>query len=248
MQRPSGRGLITWQPDGIPTLEVDLAHTGLLVVDVQYACASPDHGPPAAMRAWQPDVVERWGAGLRDTVLPNVWRLLALFREMALPVVHTRVGAALPDAADLHPWRRQVYRLEQAAGMAASQCVYGDPLHAILPEVAPLPGELVLDKNASSAFVGSPLDFYLRNLDLRMLVVCGVATHACVQHTVRDAADRGYNVVLVSDACTSSPGQDRAHDRTLQVFARAFGAVRPTQALLADLRALAGVSAAVSAR
>jgi nicotinamidase-related amidase len=191
------------------------------------------------MRAWQPDVVEAWGASLRDCVLPNVQRLLAFFRTNGLPVVHTRVGAALPNAQDLHPWRREVYRQEQALGSQSSQCVYGDPLHAILPDVAPLPGEIVLDKNASSAFVGSPIDFYLRNLDLQTLVVCGVATHACVQHTVRDAADRGYNVILVSDACTSSPGQERAHQRTLRVFGRVFGCVRSTADVLADLAHLA---------
>ena len=195
-----------------------MTHTGLLAIDLQYACATPDEGFPGNERAWQPAMIERWGEIVRGRVLPNVERLLAWFRARELAVVHTRVGSYLPSGRDLHPRRRESNLRHR--GEPPFRCAFGDPLHAILAEVAPAPGELVIDKNTSGAFVGSPIDFYLRNLGLQTLVACGIATQACVHHTVRDAADLGYNVVLVSDACWSSPGDDHAHERTLRVFGR----------------------------
>jgi nicotinamidase-related amidase len=241
------RGTIPWQspdlgrPDTLQRLEIDLERTGLLVIDIQYVCASPDHGPPAAERAWQPEVVERWGQDLRERVIPNVQQLLGWFRARRLPVVHTRVGSYLPDGLDLHVRRREATLRHHGEGPL--ECAFGDPLHAILAEVAPLEGELVIDKNASGAFVGSGIDFSLQSLGLQTLVACGVATHACVHHTVRDAADRGYNVILVSDACKASPGNDAAHARTLQVFEQVFGAVKNTRQVLSELEAVAGVPA-----
>ncbi len=246
MREPLGQiggvGRVAWQrptptwPDVVESLEVELAHTALLVIDLQYVCASADHGPAAVLRTRRPEAVEAWAAGLRDRLLPNVQRLLAFFRDRGLPVLHTRVGSFLPDAGDLHRWRREA--LLRPSGEPPLRCAVGDPLHAILPAVRPAPGEPVFDKNAASAFVGSPIDFALRGLDIRTLIVCGVATHACVQHTARDAADLGYNVVLVADACASSPGNEAAHARTLRVFGRVFGAVKTTADVLAELAAI----------
>jgi nicotinamidase-related amidase len=233
--------MIPWQragqPGAITALPIDLAHAGLLAIDLQYACATPDEGFPGNERAWQPAVVARWGEIVRGRVLPNVERLLAWFRARELAVVHTRVGSYLPSGRDLHPRRRESNLRHR--GEPPFRCAFGDPLHAILAEVAPAPRELVIDKNTSGAFVGSPIDFYLRNLGLQTLVACGIATQACVHHTVRDAADLGYNVILVSDGCWSSPGDDHAHERTLRVFGRLFGAVKTTDEVLADLERLA---------
>lgn len=235
------QGTIAWQragqPGAITTLPIDLAHTGLLAIDLQYACASPEHGFPGNERAWQPRAVDEWGAVVQGRVLPNVARLLTWFRAHQLAVVHTRVGSYLPSGRDLHPRRRESNLRHR--GEPVFRCAFGDPVHAIVDEVAPIAGELVIDKNASGAFVGSAIDYYLRNLGLQTLVACGIATQACVQHTVRDAADLGYNVVLVSDACWSSPGDTTAHERTLRVFGRLFGAVKTTDEVLADLERLA---------
>jgi biuret amidohydrolase len=233
------RGTIAWQqpgPEAITSLEIDLEHTGLLAIDLQYACASPEHGFPGNERPWQPDTVREWGEVVRGRVLPNVERLLAWFRARQLPLVHTRVGSYLPSGRDLHA-RRRLSNLRHKGG-PPFQCAFGDPIHAIVDDVAPLEGELVIDKNASGAFVGSGIDFSLRGLELQTLVACGIATHACVQHTVRDAADLGYNVILVSDACFSSPGNDVEHERTLRVFGSAFGAVKTTNETIAALETI----------
>lgn len=233
------RGVIGWQapgPEAITRLEIDLAHTGLLAIDLQYACASPEHGFPGNERAFAPDTVRHWGDVVQGRVLPNVQRLLAWFRARHLPVVHTRVGSYLPSGRDLHA-RRRVSNLRHK-DQPPFRCAFGDPVHAIVEEVAPLPGEPVVDKNASGAFVGSGIDFLLRGMELQTLVACGIATQACVQHTIRDAADLGYNVILVSDASFSSPGNDAEHERTLRTFGRSLGTVKSTAETLAALQAI----------
>ncbi len=87
-----------------------------------------------------------------------------------------------------------------------------------------------------AAFVGSGIDFLLRGMELETLVACGC--QACVQHTIRDAADLGYTVILVSDASFSSPGNDAEHERTLRTFGQSLGTVTLTAETLAALEAI----------
>jgi nicotinamidase-related amidase len=221
------RGTIPWQPATsrwpftLETMEIDLEHTALLAIDLQVICVNPKI-------KLDPGVRETRTHAINEVLLPNVQRLLAWFRGRGMPVLHTRVGYALPEGRDMHRWRR----------MVNMWCRYGEPPFALLDEVAALPGEIVLDKNSSGAFVGSPLDFYLHNLDIQTLVVCGVATQACVQHTVRDAADLGYNVILVEDACYGSSTKVADSVRTFEVFGRVFGAVKSTSVALDELTAI----------
>jgi nicotinamidase-related amidase len=114
----------------------------------------------------------------------------------------------------------------------------GGPDYEILETLAPLPTELVVDKNSSGAFNSSAIDLYLQHLGVRTIVIAGVSTFACVDNTARDAADRGYNVILVEDACAGAAGNEAAHDATVQTFGRYFGAVKNTRELLVELDAL----------
>jgi nicotinamidase-related amidase len=105
--------------------------------------------------------------------------------------------------------------------------------HEIVDEVAPGPGELVLDKNSSSPFNGTGIDQLLRNLGVDTLVLAGVATDMCVETTARDAADRGYNVVVASDATATFYAAH--HDASLSALARVFGKVWNTETILHGL-------------
>ncbi len=205
------RQLIPWQdPAASPTALAELAiepeRTALLVVDMQRYSALPAR------------------------VLATNLRLRDFFRAHGLPVVFLRVGSLLPDAQDQHVKRRLSW-LRPPDAPAPYRCPRGSEGYEVVPELAPLPTELVLDKNATSAFSASPLDLYLRNLGVENLVVTGTSTNHCVDNTARDAADRGYNVILVADACAD--GSPAAHCATLETFARHFGAVRTTDEVLA---------------
>ena len=109
--------------------------------------------------------------------------------------------------------------------------------HQVVDELTPEPGELVIDKNSSGPFNSSGIDRYLQAAGLQNLVFWGAATSRCVDNTARGAADRGYNVILVDDACVD-PVQ-RNHCTTVRTFGDAFGAVKPTDEVIVQLGALA---------
>lgn len=235
------RGEIPWQkpdwPGAVPWLEIDSDCLGIVVVDVQLSCAHPEHTPGRPRTDEQRELFEAWTRRIEELLIPNTQRLLSWFRENGRPVIFTCVGSLLPDAQDQHPKRRLSW-LRPSPDAPPYRSPVGSPGYAIRPEIAPLPGELVIDKNASGAFNSSPIDFHLQALGLRTLVVCGVSTFACVDGTARDAADRGYNVVLVEDACAGSAGSEAAHDATLYTFGKYLGAVKTTSQLLSELDAL----------
>jgi len=204
------RQTIPWQeattPLALRELALDLARTALIVVDMQCYGDTP-----------------------RPVLATNL-RLRDLFRAHDLPVVFLRVGSFLPDARDQHAKRRESW-LRRPGDAEPYRCPIGSPGYELCAELAPLPTELVLDKNSSGAFNSSPLDHYLRNLGIENLVVTGVSTNHCVDSTARDAADRGYNVILVEDACNDA--DPVAHRATMDTFARHFGVVRRADEVVA---------------
>ncbi len=140
-----------------------------------------------------------------QAIVPTVRRLLDGFRAAGLPVVHTR-ECHRPDLSDCPPAKR-----DRAApslrigdpGPMGRVLVAGEPGADIVPELAPVPGEIVIDKPGKGAFYATPLDEALTELGLRQLVVAGVTTEVCVQTTMREANDRGYDCLLASDATES---------------------------------------------
>jgi nicotinamidase-related amidase len=127
-------------------------------------------------------------------------------------------------------------RPETAPGLVGAFHHAGTFEHGILPEVAPAPGELVLNKSSRSAFTSTGIEHALRNMGIATLVVAGVSTSACVETTGRDAADRGFQVVLVEDA--TAEYDEASHEATLCQFAVRFGRVWTTDETLEVLRQL----------
>jgi nicotinamidase-related amidase len=131
--------------------------------------------------------------------------LLAAFRRRELLVIHTREGHR-PDLADAPP-----AKLERGApskrigdvGPMGRILVRGEPGHDIVPELAPMSGEPVIDKPGKGAFYATDLGPILLHHGIANLVVCGVTTEVCVHTTVREANDRGYRCIVPSDACAS---------------------------------------------
>ena len=156
---------------------------------------------------------------LRRTIEP-VRRLLAAARAAKIPVFHTREGHR-PDLSDLSAFKRQ-----RAAGSGAAigsvgplgrLLVRGERGHAILEEVAPLPGEPVVDKPGFGAFYSTDLELMLRAAGISALTIAGVTTDVCVHSTLREAVDRGFDCTTVSDACAA--GDADVHDAMIRCIA-----------------------------
>ena len=186
-----------------PRFSFDAAKAGLVVVDMQNSCAHPEYGTGLLIRDRQPAMYRWWRDQLETVVVPNIARLLQSFRAANRRVIYLTVGPELPDAADL-PRRRRMREVEYFKNLPLARTFpRGTFEHQIREDLAPRPGELVINKTGLSAFTSTGFDQTLRGLELETLIFCGVATNGCVETTCRDAADRGYWTVLVEDACTT---------------------------------------------
>jgi biuret amidohydrolase len=140
-----------------------------------------------------------------QAIIPTVARLIELFRSQGWPVIHTREGHK-PDLSDLHPAKRHrgapSLRIGDAGPMGRI-LVHGEPGHGIVDACAPIAGEIVIDKPGKGSFYATPLGDILRERGITHLILAGVTTEVCVQTTMREANDRGFDCLLVEDATES---------------------------------------------
>jgi biuret amidohydrolase len=216
-----------------PSFEIDWRRAALLVIDMQNYGCNPDAGVAQMLSLRYPEIAGYYVPRLLDTAIPNTRRLLAAFRRAGLRVIYTRHGPLLPDGSDMILRRRR--RDADSVGTTNTPTLWskGSFEHEIIAALAPEPGELVIDKNTSSAFNSTGIEWMLRNFGVETLVVAGMATDMCVETTSRDAADRGFNVVIAEDA--SATFFEHHHRAALSGFARVFGQVWSTKDVIAAL-------------
>ena len=169
--------------------------TALIVIDMQR-----DFAEPGGFGASLGNDVSRVTA-----IVPTVKRLIEGFRAAGLPVIHT-MECHRPDLSDLPPAKRDrgnpSIRIGDAGPMGRV-LIAGEPGTAILDELAPLPGEVVIEKPGKGAFYATGLGDELKRIGARQLVFAGVTTEVCVQTTMREANDRGYECLVAEDATES---------------------------------------------
>jgi nicotinamidase-related amidase len=172
-----------------------LQHTALLIIDMQR-----DFIEPGGFGASLGNDVTRLQA-----IVPTVQRVLHAWRADGGCVLHTREGHR-PDLSDCPPAKRLRGRPSLRIGDPGPMgriLIHGEPGHAIVPELAPLPDEPVIDKPGKGAFHATGLQHELARRGITHLVLMGVTTEVCVQTTMREANDRGYDCLLVEDGTES---------------------------------------------
>jgi nicotinamidase-related amidase len=173
----------------------DPATTALIVIDMQRDFIEPG-GFGAALGN---DV------SLLAAIIPTTARLIAGFRAAGLPVIHTR-ECHRPDLSDLPPAKRLRGKPSLRIGDPGPMgriLIAGEPGADIIPALAPLAGETVIDKPGKGAFYATDLSAVLSDFGTKTLVFAGVTTEVCVQTTMREANDRGFECVLAEDATES---------------------------------------------
>lgn len=186
-------------------VEIDPHHAALLFIDVQNYNAGPDGGEFAGMDPAVRD--ERYGWFFRTmqaTAVPNMQRVQAACRQGGIEVMYTVIESLTQDGRD----RSLDYKI---SGFNVPR---GSWDAQVIPAIAPAGDEMVLPKTSSSVFISTNIDYVLRNLGVRSLIIAGVLTDQCIDSAVRDACDLGYLVTVVTDACATL-SQDR-HDWSLR--------------------------------
>ncbi len=196
-------------------------HVTLLLVDMQRIWVEPGLDP--AYPAATPD--DHLYRELRDRVVPNQRQLLAAARTAGVQVVHTIIESLTEDGRD----RSLDHKLSPI------HVPKGSPLGRVIPELEPITNEIVLPKTSSGVFNSTAIDYVLTNLETRFLIVAGMVTDQCVDMAVRDAADRGYLVSLVHDACVAASAE--RHESALRAL-RGYCWTADTAQVVGRLRAL----------
>ena len=180
------------QPGPFP---LDPAAVALIVIDMQR-----DFVEPGGFGASLGNDVSRLTA-----IIPAVADLIGLFRKKGWPVIHTRESHQ-PDLSDCPPAKRLRGKPSLRIGDPGPMgriLVRSEPGNQIVDGCAPLPGEVVIDKPGKGAFYKTNLDAMLAETSIRQLVFAGVTTEVCVQTSMREANDRGYECLLVEDGTDS---------------------------------------------
>lgn len=200
--------------------------TALLVIDMQNATGSLEHGLAKKLRAEGrlAEAAYRFER-INTKVVPNTQKLLATFRRLGAPVVYVTYGAEQVDYSDV---ARHIRAFVTATSNRA-----GNPEHDIVDALKPLATEPVLNKTTMGAFGSTGIDSRLRAMGVSEVVCVGVSTNNCVGMTAMEAADKGYGVVLVSDATGTC--SDRMQNAYEEMFLRLWGRVATSADVMAEL-------------
>ena len=206
-------------------LPFERGNSGMLVIDMQNLCALRGEGEDRQNPA-PPD--DYYYSRLEQLVVPNIRKLIKEFRRCGIEVIYTVIQSLTKDGRD----RSLDHKL------SGYNVPKNSPDGQVIDALAPTDDEIVLPKTASGVFNSTSIEYVLRNIGIERLAVVGVYTNQCVESAVRDAADRGFLVTLVEDACAT---------RTPEAHAASINNLRGYARILKTVDVLAQISAQVTA-
>jgi nicotinamidase-related amidase len=216
----------------IPGIKPD--KSALLIIDMQEYQVRKKWAAYRLSNAVVPGMLDYFMEETATVAEPNIRKLVDFFREHNLQIIYTMYSSFDKDGNDLP---QRVRSLNQMARQQVGDPAFpykDHPGSKIIDLLNPEERDLVVIKNTSSVFTSTKLEFILKNMGIEQLFVTGVVTNMCVEGSARTAAEFGFDVFLIDDACAAwSP---EIHRHTLESFALLFGWVMTTDEALATLR------------
>lgn len=209
-------------------ISIDPKKTALLVIDMQHVFITrPVYENPTEAQKKEAERWEQFYKAIDEVVVPNNARIIKAFREKGIEVAYAKIQCQKRSGADRS--------LDQkATGYNELLLPPGTPSAEIVPELAPMPDEIVVTKTTDSALAGTPLRLWFRNMGIDTVVCTGVLTDQCVSGTVRSLADESFKVWLIEDACRAST--QKIQDAELEILNNIYCHVINTEELLAAIR------------
>ncbi len=202
------------------------ARTALLSIDMQNAEFSRER-LERARRGDEAEARHRYFLDRLDRiVLPNQQRLQAAARKAGMEVIFTVIESLTQDGRD-RSLDHKISRIHHPKGSWEAQ---------VIPEVAPQGDEIIIPKTASGIFNATNFEYVLRNLGIEFLVMYGVMTDQCVESTIRDAADRGFMVTQIDDACAAET--ETGHQRSIEAMRGHYCRTRSAAEMIEEIKAL----------
>lgn len=203
---------------------IDPAKTALLVIDMQHVFITrPVYVDPTEAEKKEAERWEPFYKKIDEVVIPNNEKLLKACREKGIEVAFAKIQCQKKNGADRS--------LDQkATGYNELLLPAGTPSAEIVPQLTPLPDEIVVTKTTDSALTGTPLRLWFHNMGIDTVICTGVLTDQCVSGTVRSLADESFKVWLIEDACMAST--QKIQDNELEILNNIYCHVINTEELL----------------
>ncbi len=205
-------------------ITIDPKKTALLVIDMQHVFITrPVYENPTDAEKKEAERWEQFYKAIDEVVVPNNARIIKTFREKGMEVTYAKIQCQKQNGSD-----RSLDH--KATGYNELLLPPGTPSAEIVPELAPLPDEIVVTKTTDSALTGTPLRLWFQNMGIDTVVCTGVLTDQCVSCTVRSLADESFKVWLIEDACRAST--QKIQDNELEILNNIYCHVINTDELL----------------
>lgn len=205
-------------------ITIDPQKTALLVIDMQHVFITrPVYENPTDAEKKEAERWEQFYKAIDEVVVPNNARIIKAFREKGMEVTYAKIQCQKQNGSD-----RSLDH--KATGYNELLLPPGTPSAEIVPELAPLPDEIVVTKTTDSALTGTPLRLWFQNMGIDTVVCTGVLTDQCVSCTVRSLADESFKVWLIEDACRAST--QKIQDNELEILNNIYCHVINTDELL----------------
>ena len=205
---------------------IDPKHTALLSIDMQNAEYSPELLAVAQKPGSSTSHMLHFYETIKNTLIPNQQKLQAAARKAGIEIIYTSIESLTQDGRD-RSLDHKISRLHFPKGSHESK---------IIPAVGPIGDEIHIPKTSSGIFNSTNIEYVLRNLGIEYLVIYGIMTDQCVECAIRDAADRGFLVTQIEDACAAEdPGR---HATSLEAMRGHYCRTRTTGEMIAEIVSL----------